>query len=220
MSRQLYLIAAIAFVLVALTSVFQLAEIPLAAAIALTLGIIAGGRAHALGQSAARAGVLVGVGALLGAVVGLARTRHLRRHDPGCPGARAGQRAPSRSAHPGRVDCSPGRGRGWIGRRAAGRGLLCRRDHRCAARRHVRPPQPGDRIERNSAGGDPQSGAAGLVTGYLKGILTPATLVNATSIPTHLREIPHFAPLTTARFGCILVTGYGTGTGTGYGQSE
>jgi hypothetical protein len=64
--------AAIAFVVVALTTVLELAGVWLAPLAALVLGALAGRQASSYGRSAVKAGLAVGAAALLGAVVGLA----------------------------------------------------------------------------------------------------------------------------------------------------
>jgi hypothetical protein len=75
MSRNWFLLATIAFVVVAATSAVQLLGLPVAPLAALALGALAGWFAAAEGEggwrAALRAGAVVGAGALLGAVAGL-----------------------------------------------------------------------------------------------------------------------------------------------------
>jgi hypothetical protein len=75
MTRTLYILAFAAFVLVALTTAFQIVDVPLAPGVALIFGALAGWQAARTAPaqiSPLRAGAVVGVGALLGAVLGLA----------------------------------------------------------------------------------------------------------------------------------------------------
>lgn len=75
MSRRLWILAILAFVVVALTSAVSLLGPPLAPLAALALGALAGWWATSDGggwRAALWAGVFVGAGALLGAVAGLA----------------------------------------------------------------------------------------------------------------------------------------------------
>ena len=76
MTTRLWILALVAFLIVALTSAVQLFGLPVAPLTALVLGALAGWFTAANGVGgrwdALRAGLFVGAGALLGAVVGLA----------------------------------------------------------------------------------------------------------------------------------------------------
>jgi hypothetical protein len=75
MTRTLYVLTFAAFFVAALTSVVQLVDVPLAPLAALVLGAIAGRQAARTVPghiSPVWAGAVVGVGALLGAVLGMA----------------------------------------------------------------------------------------------------------------------------------------------------
>ena len=76
MTTRLWILTIVAFVIVALTSALQLFGLLVAPLATLALGALAGWFAAANGaggwRAALRAGLLVGAGALLGAVVGLA----------------------------------------------------------------------------------------------------------------------------------------------------
>jgi hypothetical protein len=75
MTRTLYLLTFAAFVLVGLTTAFQIVDVPLAPGAALCFGALAGWQAARTARrdiTPFRAGAVVGVGALLGAVLGLA----------------------------------------------------------------------------------------------------------------------------------------------------
>jgi hypothetical protein len=76
MKRNTIILALLAFVIVALTTPFQLFDFPLAPVAALALGAIAGwwlsDTRGDYSVSGAKAGAIVGLGALLGSIVGLA----------------------------------------------------------------------------------------------------------------------------------------------------
>lgn len=77
MNRNTWILAALAFVIVALATPFQLLDVPLAPIAALILGAGAGWwvsntRGEHTAGSGVQAGALVGLGALLGSIFGLA----------------------------------------------------------------------------------------------------------------------------------------------------
>jgi hypothetical protein len=77
MNGNTWLLAALAFVIVALATPFQLLDVPLAPIAALVLGAVAGWwvanrRGEHTAGSGVQAGALVGLGALLGSIFGLA----------------------------------------------------------------------------------------------------------------------------------------------------
>ena len=77
MTRDTLILVALAFIVVALATPFELVGIPLASLAAIVLGAIAGwwtskARAEGSAVRGAKAGAIAGVGALLGSIIGLA----------------------------------------------------------------------------------------------------------------------------------------------------